>query len=81
MVTEVGGKPVNRRTANTLLFGEAVSHLSGAAMARLSPERGRDRVGRLGQTEREKNDLANSKEKSCHFSETVPEITTCSCWR
>lgn len=54
MVIKVGGKPVNHRTANTLLFEEAVSHLRGAAMARLSPERGRDQVGRLGQTEQEK---------------------------
>lgn len=51
---EVGGKPANHRTVNTLLFEDAVSHLRGAALAKLSRDRGGGWVGRLGQTERKK---------------------------
>lgn len=41
---EVGGRPVNHGAANTLPFEEAVTHLSGAVMAALSPlKRGREK--------------------------------------
>jgi len=40
-VTEVGGKPINHSAANTLPFEGAVSHLRGAVMVWLSPERER----------------------------------------
>lgn len=49
MVTEVGGKPVNHSTANTLPFEEAVSHLRCVVMAQLSTEREREReIGQEG---------------------------------
>lgn len=41
LVVEVGSKSVSHRSSNTLPFEEAVSHLRGAVMARLSPERNR----------------------------------------
>lgn len=69
MVTEVGGKPVNHREANTLPFQEAVNHLRGAVMAQLSPDchqKGeRGWAGGLEKAEAEKKyDLVNWKETS-----------------